>query len=555
MGSIFSKRCDIRQCSKCQKSTEFYCNTCKRNLCLKCKERHFFDLDTVNHDVVINQEKCETCETCEIHPDRFYETFCHSCKLPACFQCTEHRNHRLADIITSYKSKRQQHNEIICNIRSETLYNSHCLLAGIKNDIQKSHRGIFNPQSEMSTKAKKIKDLTDTVICDNNKLLITIKCSMIHRLQQQIRNINKHIGSIENFEHNFIKSANRYRPIEFLLFLKKYPCTEYKSIASSLKKTLLSMTEKINKENMIRLLCEIQIIETGQRQVRNECLFKLMSTPVLHKSIEVSVTGAWHISCVNSEQVWISDPSINDCILTNKKGKSLQRLIDISLDTFSYGAHTVNITGDLIYIDKGYNIKKLSYNDRKKFTLIKTKAPWRPFCVYSSPFTADLLVGMMNTDTETGKVNRYNNTGQHIQTIQYGNTGQEMYSEPRYITENRNGDVIVSDFGSDAVVVTEYGGRHRFSYTGHPSGSGLSPLGICTDALSHIIVCGFKTRTVQMIDKNGNFLKIILKGQIDEPLSLCYDWKTHLLWVESWNDKVCIYRYINKHVIDNPTDE
>uniref|UniRef100_K1QSB8 Uncharacterized protein n=1 Tax=Magallana gigas TaxID=29159 RepID=K1QSB8_MAGGI len=58
--------------------------------------------------------------------------------------------------------------------------------------------------------------------------------------------------------------------------------------------------------------------------------------------------------------------------------------------------------------------------------------------------------------------------------------------EPNYITENNNGDIAVSDY--DAVVVTEREGRHRFSYTGHPAESVLRPRGICTDALSHILV-------------------------------------------------------------------
>lgn len=46
---------------------------------------------------------------------------------------------------------------------------------------------------------------------------------------------------------------------------------------------------------------------------------------------------------------------------------------------------------------------------------------------------------------------------------------------PRYITENNNGDIVVTDFdiGPGAVVVTNENGSHRFSFTGHPSGSEL----------------------------------------------------------------------------------
>ncbi|XP_062578317.1 tripartite motif-containing protein 3-like [Saccostrea cucullata] len=113
---------------------------------------------------------------------------------------------------------------------------------------------------------------------------------------------------------------------------------------------------------------------------------------------------------------------------------------------------------------------------------------------------------MYNTDTETGKVVRYSSRRKNIQTIQHvKNTGQGMYREPIYITENCNGDVIVSDY-NHAVVVTDRDGKYRFSYTGHPLGSRIRPLGICTDKQSHILVGDFITRSVHIVDENGHFL-------------------------------------------------
>lgn len=42
------------------------------------------------------------------------------------------------------------------------------------------------------------------------------------------------------------------------------------------------------------------------------------------------------------------------------------------------------------------------------------------------------------------KVIRYNKTGKEIQTIQF-NKRQQLLKQPLYITENNNGDVVVSD--------------------------------------------------------------------------------------------------------------
>jgi hypothetical protein len=157
------------------------------------------------------------------------------------------------------------------------------------------------------------------------------------------------------------------------------------------------------------------------------------------------------------------------------------------------------------------------------------------------------MVGMCDFDNWTGKVILYSDQLLPVQTIQHDDAGHSMYRVPCYIKDNGNSDIILCD--DHSVVVTERGGRHRFSYTGPPSGSKLNPQGICTDALSHILVCDWNTKTIQMIDKDGHFLSLLLTRQhgICRPGSLNYDDKTHLLWVGSWdNNKVSVYRYIRR---------
>ncbi|XP_065939274.1 uncharacterized protein [Magallana gigas] len=327
--------------------------------------------------------------------------------------------------------------------------------------------------------------------------------------------------------------------------------------ADKLHTSQLSMTESLNKEDVMESLSAIQITERGNRRVGNQCLLKLTSGAELHQSLTVTgVAGCHHISCVTSDWVWVNDDE-NNLILTDTTGVPLHRVEDSCRDM--YGLHTVNSESELIYIDWKHNINKLSKDMKTTTTFIEiTDSTWRPQCVYWSPSTGDLLVGMCNYDTKTSKVTRYNQSGQLTHTIQKDNTGQGLYSGPHYITENNNRDVVVSDYiyPSGAVVVTERGGRHRFSYTGPPSGSGLDPHGICTDALSHILVCDFRTDTVQMIDKDGQFLSHLLTESqaMGEPWSLSYDVNTHRLWVGSReNNKVCVYSYIDTQ--DALTDE
>lgn len=185
---------------------------------------------------------------------------------------------------------------------------------------------------------------------------------------------------------------------------------------------------------------------------------------------------------------------------------------------------------------------------KTKSTFIKCveKTFYMESIVYILLLIEDLLVGMKKYNRLKGNIIRYNNIGEKTQEIQHDDMGCDIYFTPRYITENINGDVVVSD-STGVLVVTDHEGRHRFSYKGHPPESKLSPLGICTDALLHILVCDELTHAVQMLDKDVQFLSnlLIKPSDLVLPSCLCYDFKTDLLCVGSnVNNSMCLYKYL-----------
>ncbi|XP_061167218.1 uncharacterized protein LOC133176063 [Saccostrea echinata] len=198
--------------------------------------------------------------------------------------------------------------------------------------------------------------------------------------------------------------------------------------------------------------------------------------------------------------------------------------------------------------------------EQKTKTLVKKTDPWRPRCIYRNNSTGQILVGMKRIQTMsnqsatkwTGKVTRYNSNGQRIQTIpcMTKKNSQVDYRTPFCITENCNRDIIVSDIDLGAVVVVDHLGQNRFPYKGHQSESQLLPRGVCTDALSNILVCDDNTSAIQMIDKDGQFLSFLLtKEQLTgTPHILSIDKKTHLLWIGSLDNNVLsVYRYLTRY--------
>lgn len=277
-------------------------------------------------------------------------------------------------------------------------------------------------------------------------------------------------------------------------------------------------------------------------------MLKLMPDPKLYRQFAVKeIFQCRHISCVTSEEILVSD-QYHNLILSNMAGKVLHKYETTRLDTCGSGIHTVNNKKELLFINENLNIYKASEHFQKSSKFKGTYSMWTAACLYCSPTTGDLLVGMDRIDERKSQVARYNQSGKQTQTIQNDSNGLELYMMPCFLTENNNGDVVVSDCGlPGAVVVTDRDGRHRFSYTGLTSK--LWPRGICTDALSHILVCDSFTHSVVMISEDGQLLSQLpmkLHG-LHDPFGLAYDRKTHRLFVGSVvNNKICVFEYLTK---------
>lgn len=275
------------------------------------------------------------------------------------------------------------------------------------------------------------------------------------------------------------------------------------------------------------------------------------------ESVTTTGYGPNHISCTGTDYVWFSCTP-DSLFLTSTVGSDKHSLLDGCGDALYFGRHTVNKDNELIYIDKKYNIIKLSsdFKNKTEFIILKDST-WKPFCVYSSKITGDLLIGMYKHEKRTGKVNRYNHTGELIQCIKYNDKIYELYCCPIFITENQNMDVVVSESDvsrPNAVVVTDHSGQYRFSYSGHPPDFEFQPRGICTDELSRILICDKMEERIHIIDKDGQLIAKLSLSPQDEfvPYSIAYDITTRSLWigaVDEYDVKLSVIEYEASHPI------
>lgn len=155
----------VYDCFKCPGDAVYFCVSCRFKLCPQCKEIHVQNIQTTNHNVVsycevLNFIKKENTNV--RHSSKVIRRYCEICQV--IYQSSKHRKHRTLDLRTAYIRKRQQHIEDIHTIRSAALfYRSAVLLSRVKADFKTCHNELSLCQSEMLTKAQKLKDLIDKV--------------------------------------------------------------------------------------------------------------------------------------------------------------------------------------------------------------------------------------------------------------------------------------------------------------------------------------------------------------------------------------------------------
>lgn len=248
------------------------------------------------------------------------------------------------------------------------------------------------------------------------------------------------------------------------------------------------------------------------------------------------------LSCLNDEDVWTCN---SDSImrLYNLKGE-LVREIHTKSGNKPYDI-AVTKKGDLVYTDNTEKTVNISKNNQTQ-TLIRLRR-WKPLGVCCTN-SGDLLI-VMNND-KISKVVRYSGPTKK-QSIKYNEEGQPLYSpgsNNKYICENRNLDMCISDFEAHAVVVVNQIGKFRFTYTGSPSITlkTFSPVGITSDIRSRILIADINSRCIHIINQNGYFLRYIDNCHLYAPFGVCVDTTGNLLVSDYYRGKVKEIQYYKR---------
>ncbi|XP_065936972.1 E3 ubiquitin-protein ligase TRIM71-like [Magallana gigas] len=543
---------DVLRCKLCETPVPpLHCDICHIHLCKACVGEHLLDLSKEHK--VVPFEKRGSAPKCSKHSTKLCELHCEQCNIPICTLCVstgEHLGHKQVDFtLKSLETKKEILKEDLKELE-KFIYPKYTEIASIipiqKADLNENSKKLTTAfdkhgedlHSEIDAIIQKLK--SDLNEMDSTHLAALTKQE--EEIKRTTSEITKSIAELKTLlDSNDVTLVSAYKSRN----------DEFRRLPSKVTVSLPSFTpQKINKEQLYQQFGSLSALSIKTEEHGYTMDFPgaesstpdrpLIDVPRIITDIETECNIFHCVSCLNNEDIWTRGDD-NIMRLYNLQGELVK-----SIKTKSGNNPrdiTVTRSGDLVYTDECDRTVNIVKNTQIKTVIRFQKL--KPLYICTSS-TGDFLVILNSDGDEPTKVVRYSGSTEK-QSIQYDDKGQPLYLHGclKYISENSNLDISVSDYTARAVVVVNQAGKFRFTYTGPPSTTKGSfyPYGIITDSQCRILTADCQNHRIHILDQDGQFLRYIDNCHLQYPWGLCVDTRDNLFVTESRTGKLRKIQY------------
>ncbi|XP_062599995.1 uncharacterized protein LOC134261584, partial [Saccostrea cucullata] len=529
---------------------QMYCDFCHVKLCKPCIGEHIAD-EYEKHKIVLFQKKKSTLiyPKCATHPTKTCDLQCKECDIhvcPSCFTSSQHKGHSFLELSEIYNSKKK-------DIAKDTEELQHIIsptYEEITNDLETQ---IANFEGEYKKLKTAVTEYGKQWHREIDNVIIAMKKEIKSLKRKHFDILKKHTDEVKQIQSLIEQTLQNLKEIEesnevSLTFQYSSRNKEFSKLPPTVQISLPMFNPKpVNGEQIYKLFGSLASLSTtteenGYKLKKPETSTReMLEEPELITSIDTGYEKLYSVTCLSEEEIWTNG------VVSDMKCFNIQGLLIKTIKTKS-GAWprdiAVKVDGDLVYCDgTTKTVNKVRNGQTEEMIRLQDWTP-KQLCITSS---GDLLVTMYSDEKTQSKVVRYLRSKEK-QTIQFDKKGKPLYSANRkikFISENRNLDICVTDNKAGAVVVVNQAGKLRFRYTGHPSTTKIKPFkpyGITTDSQSQILTADGDNHCIHILDQDGQFLRYIDNCDLKDPWGLCV-YKNNL-FVAEWKGKLKKIKYL-----------
>lgn len=538
MDSIHNTK-NVFLCSFCKTALPaLHCDMCQIHICVTCVGEHLSD-ESKEHNVVPLKMKGSTV-LCKEHSTKICELHCEQCNNPICALCVssdKHEDHKKVHIWKKIENKKEELRKDLQELEHSILPKHETFAFDIsdqKANIEKNSRKLKSDidkhgeewHKQINTIINKYKSDIDEMDATNNAALNKQRDEISYRISEIKKKILEQKRLLDSFDFCSV-------------FEYKSKNAEFRSTSSQPKSFFPSFTPYQINTNFIQqqygLLTALPIVSNEETHLSCTLPRPFIDEPQIVTDIKTEFCGECELNivcCQTDDEIWTCGAEHLIRLYNLKEELGVE--IPTNSGNIPQGITTTTSNGNRypVYIDcsdRTINIMKRTSVQEIHWL----SSGWCPICICDTSFDA-FLVLLVSDNGQTNIVRFSGTTVLQTINVTFYFDGNEL--SRRYICENRNFDICVSNCANNEIVVFDQAGKDRFQYNGNPSSKHKKfwPKGITTDSQSRILIadCYTSNACIHILDKDGHFLRFIDNCDLKIPYGVCVDTRDNLFVAE-----------------------